>query len=292
MDFNQVRYFLALADSLNFTRAAERCSVSQPALTQAIRRLEEELGGALIVRSGQDSRLTPLGGALRGHFEEIDRTRSLVQSTADALLQGEVAELNVGVMCTIGPRLLGRMLDSFQMAHPSVSFVLHDVTPNVIEELLLSGALDGVFCSRRGAPHPLVEYTVLFDEALVVAFAAGHAFEEREAVPLCELANERYLDRLHCEFRKRVLEIYQQQGLNLNVAVRSQREDWIQSLIRNNNGVTALPRYSLLEPELLSRPICDPEMSRTVELAIRKSDNNAALLALQAHAAVFAWPKP
>lgn len=74
VDFNQVRYFLALADCLNFTRAAERCNVSQPALTQAIRRLENELGGELIRREGRDSELTTLGRSLRGYFEEIERT--------------------------------------------------------------------------------------------------------------------------------------------------------------------------------------------------------------------------
>ena len=89
MDFNQVRYFLAVSDTLNFTRAAELCHVSQPAPTQAIKRLEAELGGELIHRDGRYTELTALGKTLRGHFQQIDRTRQLVraQAPSSALLQ-------------------------------------------------------------------------------------------------------------------------------------------------------------------------------------------------------------
>lgn len=129
MDFNQVRYFLALADTLNFTRAAEKCYVSQPALTQAIKRLENELGGELIDRDGKHTELTEMGKSLRRHFEQIDQIRHLVRTTAKAITSGEVAELNIGVMCTIGPRVIAKMLDDFHMQHPKVPIVLHDVTP-------------------------------------------------------------------------------------------------------------------------------------------------------------------
>ena len=209
MDFNQVRYFLALADTLNFTRAAEQCYVSQPALTQAIKRLEGELGGELIRRDDRHTGLTELGKLLRGHFEQIDRTRHLVRTTAKAVTSGEIAELNIGLMCTIGPRALIGMLDEFQIRNPMVSLVLHDVTPASIPDLLLSGALDGVFCARHGPPHPQLRYVDLFEEPMVIAFPPGHAFSEMDAVPLREIAKQRYVERLHCEFRQEVIEFLQ-----------------------------------------------------------------------------------
>ena len=153
MDFNQVRYFLALAETLNFTRAAEQCYVTQPALTQGIKRLENELGGELLHRDGRYTELTDLGRALRSHFEQINRTRHLVRTTAKAVISGDIAELNIGVMCTIGPRVLAVMLNSFQMSHPMISIVLHDVTPTPIENLLLTGGLDAIFCARHGSAH-------------------------------------------------------------------------------------------------------------------------------------------
>jgi DNA-binding transcriptional LysR family regulator len=268
LDFNQVRYFLALANTLNFTRAAEQCYVSQPALTQAIKRLEAELGGELIHRDGRNTELTELGKSLRGHFQEIDRTRHLVRTTAKAVTSGEVAELNIGIMCTIGPRALAGMLDVFQMQHPMVSLVLHDVTPASISDLLLSGALDGTFCARHGPPHPRLRYIDLFEEAMVVAFPPGHVFAEMDAVPLSAVAEQRYVDRLHCEFRHEFLEFCEDENYDLNVVFRSQREDWIQSLIRDGVGVSVIPRFSLLRPELDYRPITDPALSRRVELAV------------------------
>ena len=291
MDFNQVRYFLALANTLNFTRAAEQCYVTQPALTQAIRRLETELGGELVNRDGRNTELTELGISLRGHFEQIDRTRHLVRTTAKAITSGEVAELNIGLMCTIGPSVLSPMLDAFQLQHPMISLVLHDVTPASIPELLLSGSLDGVFCARQSRPHAKLRYYSLFEEAMGVAFGQDHAFAQMDSVPLIEIAKQRYVDRLHCEFRDEFMAYCNDKDLTLDVAFLSQREDWIQSLIRDGVGVSVIPRYSLLRPQLDYRPIVEPAMSRNVEFAIvEQATQSKALDILIELAKAHPWP--
>ncbi len=278
MDFNQVRYFLALSETLNFTRAAEQCFVSQPALTQAIRRLEDELGGELVCRGGREVSVTALGKSLHGHFEQIDRSRQLVKTTSKAVVSGEIDELNIGIMCTIGPRVLARLLDDFQAQHPMVSFVLHDVTLDSIPNSLLSGELDGVFCGLHCSPHPQLNYIDLFEEQMVVAFPKGHAFTNMNEVPLREIAKQSYVDRLHCEFREDFVKFCASERVQLNVAYSSQREDWIQSMIRDGMGVSVIPRFSLLRPELDYRPIIEPALSRRVEFAV--IDQSAASSAL------------
>ncbi len=110
MDFNQIRYFLALTDTLSFTRAAELSNVTQPPLTQAIRCLEEELGGQLVLRDGKNTHLSQLGRTLRSQFEKIDDTKRLLKDTAQAINQGEIVALNIGLMCTIGPRVLSHFV--------------------------------------------------------------------------------------------------------------------------------------------------------------------------------------
>lgn len=264
MDFNQVRYFLAVADTLNFTRASEKCSVSQPALTQAIKRLEAELGGELIHRDGRNTKLTKLGKLLRSHFEQIDHTRKLVTVTAKAVHADEDAELNIGLMCTVGPRILARVMNEFQTLNPMVSLTLHDVTPDSLPEMLLSGVLDGAFCVQRDQPHPQFRSFDLFEEPMVVAFGAGHAFSKLDTVPLQALANERYIDRLHCEFGTDVIGVSNDNGVDLNVVFRSQREDWIQSMVGDGFGVSLIPRFSVLQSELQYRPVVEPEMFRRV----------------------------
>lgn len=291
MDFNQVRYFLALADTLNFTRAAERCYVTQPALTQGIKRLENELGGELIRRDGRYTELTDLGRALRSHFEQINRTRHLVRMTAKAVISGDIAELNIGVMCTIGPRVLAGMLDAFQMSHPMTSIVLHDVAPPAIENLLLTGGLDAVFCARHGSAHSRLRYIELFEEPMVVAFPAGHEFSDYEGVTLMDIVKQRYVERLHCEFREETHEFSREHELDLDVAFKSEREDWIQSLIRDGVGVSMIPKYSLLQPELDHRPIVDPPLTRKVELAIvDDADASPALNRLIEETTFYDWP--
>nr|WP_254436090.1 LysR family transcriptional regulator [Ruegeria arenilitoris] len=292
VDFNQIRYFLALADTLNFTRAAEQCFVSQPALTQAIKRLETELGGELIHRDGRDNELTELGRSLRAHFEQIDRTRHMVRATAKAVNAGEIAELNIGLMCTVGPGVLAPMLDEFRVTYPMVSILLHDVAPASIPELLLSGALDGAFCARHGPPHPQLDYVELFEEPMVIAFPSEHPFSKLDTVPLRDIAKQQYVERLHCEFREEVLEFYKELDLELEVAFRSQREDWIQGLVRDGVGVCCIPRYSLLRPELEHRPIVEPTLSRKVSFAtVGQSTPSPALKALAELAEAHEWPE-
>ena len=196
MDFNQVRYFLTLSKTLNFTRAAELCFVSQPALTQAIRRLEEELGGELVSRNGREITVTTLGRALHCHFEQIDRSRQLVRATSKAVTSGEIDELNIGIMCTIGPRVLTRLLNDFQAQYPMVSFTLHDVTLDSIHRLLLSGELDGAFCGFHSSTPPQLRYIDWFEEQMVVDFSKDNEFVKKNFVSILDKAKKNYVDSL------------------------------------------------------------------------------------------------
>ena len=291
MDFSQVRYFLALADTLNFTRAAERCYVSQPALTQGIKRLEDELGGELVRRDGRYTELTELGKSLKGHFEQINRTRHLVRATAKAIVSGDVAELNVGVMCTIGPRILTGMLDLFQMNNPMVSLVLHDVTPSAIADLLLTGGLDAVFSARHDAADSRLRYVDLYEEPMVLALPAGHALSSYDEVPVQELLKHPYVERLHCEYRPQLANLARQHSTEFDVVFSSEREDWIQSMVRDGLGISVVPRYSLLQSDLDYRPVVQPELTRTVGLAaVRDTELSPALERLIKESANYAWP--
>ena len=291
MDFNQVRYFLALADTLNFTRAAERCHVSQPALTQSIRRLEDELGGELVHRDGRHTELTELGRGMRAHFEQINRTRLLVKKTAKSIVSDDIAELNVGLMCTIGPRQLAGLLTDIQMNHPMISIILHDVTPTAFPDLLLTGSLDAVFCARHAPEHSRLRHIHLFNEPMVAVFPKNHMLASFDEVPLEEVLKHPYIERLHCEFRQETYEFSKERNVEMNIIFSSEREDWIQSLIHDGAGVSVIPRYSLLQPELNYRPIVNPVATRSVELAVVDSENVSPALGRLISASVdYAWP--
>jgi DNA-binding transcriptional LysR family regulator len=108
MEMHQIRYFLAVADALYFTRAAEQCNVSQPALTRAIQQLEEELGGLLLRRERKLTHLTDFGRLIEPHFRQLYADADAAKSTAKRFLSLQEAEIRLGVMCTVGPaRFMG-----------------------------------------------------------------------------------------------------------------------------------------------------------------------------------------
>ena len=291
MDFNQIRYFLALAKTLNFTRAAEQCNVSQPALTQSIKRMEQELGGELISRDGRYTELTELGKSLLFYFEQIDKTRDLVRSTANAITAGESTELNIGIMCTLGPQVLGEMLEKFQMQNPNISVVLHDVILSRIPELLLSGAINCAFCSGHNVRNDVLCYEHLFQEPMVAAFVCGHPLSKLEEVPMMELSKYPYLDRLLCEFRLEFIKHCKEKNCDLNIVFSSQREDWIQSLLINGVGISAVPKYSILCSELEYRKIVEPPIFRQVEFAYLNQTNLSPTLSVLAdYVKHYNWP--
>jgi DNA-binding transcriptional LysR family regulator len=290
MDLNQIRYFLAVADTLNFTEAADKCAVSQPALSKAVRKLEDALGAELFERTSQQVRLTEFGITMRVHFERIDENHRKALDAARASSQRQIQRLDVGVMCTIGPSRFSGFIADFRNTHSLIELTLHDVVPAVIPELLLSGSLDCVFCARAQNHDPRFQAVDLFDEGLVVAFAHGHRFGELNSVSLAEIAGEPYLDRLHCEFRDDFFSFTRASGLVLNVAVRSEREDWILELIHGGLGVCVMPASTPLLDTVSHRPVGDLQNLRKLELVMTKSATvSPALSAFRDAAQAFDW---
>ena len=290
MDLNQIRYFLAVAETLNFTEAAAKCAVSQPALSKAIRKLEDGLGADLFDRTSQHVRLTDFGVTMRVHFERIDDTHRKALDAARASANAELQRLNVGIMCTIGPSRFSRFIRHFSEENAMVELTLHDVEPSVIAELLLGGGLDCVFCARAHEHDPRFEAVDLFEERLVVAFGHKHRFRDLETISLADVARETYLDRLHCEFRDEFFSFTRASGLALRVGVRSEREDWILELIHDGLGVSIMPASSPLVNTVAHRPIADLPNLRRLELVMTRSATvSPALVAFRDSARSFNW---
>src|SRR5688572_13480043 len=126
MEMQQVRYFVALADTLNFTRAAEQCNVSQPALTRAIQQLEHELGGPLFHRERGNTHLSELGRMMLPYLETVEGQARAAREHARAIKKLEKATLTIGTMCTIGPQLVADLIIRFRAAHPEVEVAVID----------------------------------------------------------------------------------------------------------------------------------------------------------------------
>jgi DNA-binding transcriptional LysR family regulator len=266
MEMHQVRYFLAACETLNFTRAAERCNVSQPALTKAVKKLEDELGGLLFRRERNQTHLTDLGRMMVPHFEQMSHAVFTAKEQASKLQNMDDAPLRLGVMCTIGPsRLLG-FLSELRETLPQLELSLCEAPGHALIGEMMSGELDLALIGLPVLPDRFTT-NVLFEERFMVAFAAGHPFEAQNAVTLRSLKGENYLARSNCEFaeHREAADILPNE--EINIIYESEREDWIQALVSAGHGCTVIPEFLVMAPDIVTRPLVEPEVTRQIKLA-------------------------
>ncbi|MEM9761448.1 MAG: LysR family transcriptional regulator [Pseudomonadota bacterium] len=266
MEFYQIRYFLAAADQLNFTRAAEICAVSQPALTVAIRKLEEELGGPLFLREHGRVTLTEFGRTMRTYLARIDEMRARAERTAREMLEESGEEINLGIYSTIGPSFVGRGLTAFQASEPGTRLVLYDCWGPRAYDLLLSGAFDAAIVARHAPLPPRIRAQRLYEEPMVLAMATDHPLASRDRITVEDLQGAIYVDRLRCEFRAEIQAMLDRRGIRLEKMIRSEPEDWAQAAVAAGEGVTVVPRDLVWTPGVVTRPIEGVDYSRVIEV--------------------------
>lgn len=266
---HQLRYFVAVAEMLNFTRAAEACEVSQPSLTRAIRKLEDELGGPLFRREGRTTHLTELGRMVRPRLEQA---LSLTEAArAEALDFSEMvnATLNLGCMCTIAPTSVMSLIEFFSRQAPQLGLNLREASGHRLVELLIAGEIDVALVALPAYPDTLGAEP-LFTERYVIAFPAGHRFEGMECVRLADLDGERYLRRVNCEY----LDFLEAEGhvddTETEIRFQSEHESWVQAMIIAGLGCAVMPASLAAHPGLHSRPLVAPPVSRTISVVTRR----------------------
>jgi len=266
MEMHQVRYFVALCECLNFTRAAEQCGVAQPSLTKAIQRLEEELGGPLFARERSLTHLTDLGRLMKPHLEAVFHASEAVRFQADSFAKLESGSVRLGVMCTIGPARLIGFLKRFRRELPSIEISLRDAPGHEIVNLLMEGEIDVALLGLPDLPERF-DSRALYRENYVVAFYPGHRFEAMPLVPYKELDREDYLSRINCEYPDHFNQLGIPDDAAVNVCFQTEREDWIQAMILAGLGCAIMPEFLPMLPGIGTRPLVDPEIHREIKLA-------------------------
>lgn len=264
MDIHHIRYFLAVCETRNFTKAAEQCNVTQPALSRAIQQLEDEVGGLLFRRERNLTHITDLGALLRPRFQQIVDELSGVRQEASKFLCLDEASLKVGVMCTIGPRRFTGLLADFHRRYSGVQLLLVEGVPSKLMASLEAGDIDvAIMASSEGFPQRF-DVTPLFRERFMVAFPAGHRFAQYDSIPIAEIDGEIYLTRINCEFHDHVSRLCEERGVTTVDSYASEREDWIQNMVAGGLGICFIPEYSAVIPGLHVRPVTAPEVCREV----------------------------
>ncbi len=265
MEMHQIRYFLAVCDHNNFTHAAQFNYVSQPSLTQAIKKLEEELGGELFVRHRSGCQLTPLGRLVEPNLRKIFKETQSIKADAIRFTHQRAAPLRVGLMTTIGAQRLSPFFARHQQEYPHVELELLVDSEMSLLTQLESGLLDLVISAPTqllGQPYQSIP---IYSERYVVAFHPTHRFSQLTKIDLKDIESEPYLDRLNCELREDMKIICQDREINLYAAYRSNSEEWILNMVRAGIGVALMPEYTLTKNATDVRYcyLSDPEVTRT-----------------------------
>lgn len=261
---HQIRYFLAVAETNNFTRAAQRCNVSQPAMTRAIQSLEAELGGLLLRRERNQTHLTDLGRLVLPHLTDVFTELDVARTTAQQFLKLADAPVNLGVMCTVGPVRFAGFLAKFRHDNPGVQLTMVESVPGTLLKMMEEGKLDVAVLAQ---PEPLPEHCdviPLFHERYVAAFPPGHRFANLDRVRFADMEGENILLRINCEYGDVLGGQFQKQNVKLKLGYRSEREDWIQIMIMAGLGVSIVPEYLIMQPGLHIRPLVEPDVIREV----------------------------
>lgn len=265
MEIHQVRYFLAIVREGSFSRAAAACSVAQPSITRAIRRLEDEMGGLLFERRRTKVELTELGRSVLPRFERVEAELEEASRSAALVAAERRQNLRLGLMCTLGPQRLLGLLDATSSRINGFELRIQEGKARFITEQLIADRFDLAIASLPSFPEE-INAQPLYSERYVIAFHGGHRFERMDEVPFDELLGEDYLERLNCEFDEYYADHFGDQPFELNVRYSSEREDWIQAMIVAGYGIAILPEFLPLMPGIMTRPLSQPTMTREVAL--------------------------
>lgn len=289
MELHQIKYFLAVVDKLNFTRAAEVCNVTQPSLTRGIRKLENDLGGLLFERKPGGITLTELGRMVLPSLQSIDSAIATAVELAHGMRKSKKRRLRLGLACTLGPQRLLEVVQRLDKRVPDLELVLTETKSSEIVDRLLADEIDvGVACQPKYPDE--IAALPLFSERFGIAFPQGHRFQALREVPLDEVIDESYVERLNCEFDDYFAVHFGDRPFPLDIRFSSEREDWVQAMILAGIGVSFVPEGLPLQPGILMLPISQPEMRREVALlTVRGRPHSSVIDSFMRIAASLKW---
>lgn len=281
MTLTELRYIVTLAQERHFGRAAERCFVSQPTLSVAVKKLEEELGVALFERSKSTVQVTPLGEQIVEQAQRVLEQSSVIRELANAGKDQLSSPLRIGAIYTIGPYLFPHLVPELARSAPQMSLYIEEGFTAQLRRKLKSGELDAIIVAL-----PFTETDVLtkalYEEPFEVLMPAGHPWAAKTSIDKEDLLEERLLllGEGHC-FRDQILEACPAIGAQLNspsntLTAEGGSLETIRHMVASKLGITVLPHSAIgtghYEAGVLeSRPFTPEAPSRTVAIAWRAS---------------------
>lgn len=290
MELQQLRLFLAAAESESFTRGAKRAFVSQPALSASIAKLEAELDVKLFTRNKRNVVLTPAGRSLftraRRIIEECNRARDELK------YHGQQRRIRLGVINTLSITHVSRLIESYRCDNPRLSLQVFDASKDEMENLADNGRIDmalTVLPDRPGSGRRFTCSKPLFSEPYRLAMAASHHLSKAPSLSLADLENEPFVSRSHCEYRRMLQQMMKSAGVRLQVSYVTNQDDRALALVEQGVGVAIVPAH-YDSPGIVKQPIREATALRKVGFEWGESENQEEIDRFVAFASTVRWP--
>ncbi len=264
MEMHQVRYFLAAVGELNFTKAAEKCNVSQPSLTRAIKQLEAELGGDLFRRERPQAQLTDLGQRMLPLLKQCYDSAAGARSLASAIKGGEVGSLRLALSRTISLDLLTRYFSELSRVFAGLEMKLLRGTAEDVVELLKKGDAELAIAGRIDETWERLDKWPLFTERFQLLVNRQHPLAERPQISIDELRGQMFLQRNYCEDAAQTSALLRGHSIDLECGYDVTTDEDLRVLIEADFGIAFAPRSMRTPSDLAKVAVSEIELSRTV----------------------------
>lgn len=266
MEMYQIRYFLAVCETLNFTRAAEKCFVSQPSLTKAIQKLEDDLGGRLFTRTKNSVQLTELGQIMQPNLTQLYSAVRLTKEQAKNFISSQHTRLSLGIMCTISLEPMVDMLKDFALRHPMIELRFREGTLEQLTDAIDKSDIDMAILAAPSEFPKRFDTQMLYPETFVIACPPRHRFSTQKTIELPDLHKEPYVVRANCEYAEYIGERLDDLGVELRIEHSTEREDWVQTMIRAGMGIAFMPENTCMAAKLSFCRLEKPHIERGIQV--------------------------
>lgn len=273
MDLRKMYYFDATVKYQSFSRAAKALHISQPSLSNAIKSLEEEIGGPLIERTTKQFRLTELGQQFYERSKDLITQFEVMETELKELAKGENLEIRLG-MIESANYLFSQVILEYQKLYPHNHITLIDTLYNqTVRQALLGLNVHGVITNQHIVDHE-IKSELLYNEPYVVLIKKDHPFAMKEKITLVDFVEESLIIGMP-EFQTsaQILKVFQQENITPHIQYKIERFEMIKVLVEKGLGIAILPKYYVsqnLSNSLLVRPVHNEHLNRNVYLCTMK----------------------
>ena len=285
MDIYQLRYFLAVVETSNFSRAAERAFVSQPTLSTGIKKLETELGALLFNRDTRKITLTEAGRRLLPHARTIIYECNAAKQ--ELIRQNPVQRLQLGLLRSLSTERLAALISDFGKAHPDIQISIKDGSVAQLQSWLGDRRVD-LATSVMPEPESSIQFDRLFSWKYVLAVPKDHSFTSRNSIPLNQLDRLDFVHRTHCEAETDVTRTFANAGTNPHIVFRTDQDDKALAFVGAGLGLCMIPDF-LSASDVAQVPVEGLDIGRTIGLIWQKEQENELIQSFRMFANSHDW---